>query len=89
MPAFGQGNNEKYLVHFIAIKHLLEQKGTIKDIVKVFQAIVEVRKQLEPLLEAPEGKTKTKKEKQRKKLSAIKEDLKAARKLVIAETLKV
>jgi hypothetical protein len=61
MSAFGQGNNEEYLVHIIAIKCLLEQKGTIQDLRKAFQAVLKVRKQMELLLKAPEGKTKTKK----------------------------
>jgi hypothetical protein len=50
--------NEEYLVHVIAIKHFLEQKGTVEDVGKAFGVIVEVRKQLEPLLKAPEGKNK-------------------------------
>jgi hypothetical protein len=59
----------------------------VQDVGKAFQAVVEVRKQLELLLEAPEGETKTKEDEQRKKLSAIKADLKAACKLAVAETL--
>jgi hypothetical protein len=31
MSAFGQENNEEYLVHVIAVKCLLEQKGSIQD----------------------------------------------------------
>jgi hypothetical protein len=88
MSAFGQGNNEEYLVHIIAVKHLLEQKGTIQDVGKAFGAKVKIRKQLELLLKAPEGKTVAKKDEQRKKLSTIKEDLKAACKLAVAEILK-
>jgi hypothetical protein len=88
MFAFGHGNNEENLVHIIAGKHLLEQQGTLKDVGKAFGVIVEVGKQLEPLLQAPDGKTKTKKDEQRKKPSNIKEDLKAARELAVAETLK-
>jgi hypothetical protein len=84
MSAFGLGNNEEYLVHLIAVKHLLEQKETVQDVGKAFQAVLELRKQLEPLSKAPEGKTKAKKNEQRKKLFEIKEDLKAT-----AETLKV
>jgi hypothetical protein len=77
------------LVHIIAAKHLLEQKGTVQDVGKAFGAVVEVRKQLELLLKAPkEGETKAEKDERRKKLSKIKDDLKAARKLAVAETLK-
>jgi hypothetical protein len=72
MSAFGQGNYGEYLVHIIAVKHFLEQKETVQDAGKAFQAILEVRKQLELLLEAPQGQTKVKKNEQRKKLSAIK-----------------
>ncbi len=88
MSAFDQRNSEGYLVHVNAIKHHLEQRWTVKDVGKAFGAIVEVGKQSEPLLEAPEGKTKANNDEQRKKLSAIKEDLKATRKLAVAETLK-
>jgi hypothetical protein len=45
-------------------------------------------KQLGPLLKAPIGDTKSEKDQQKKKLSVIKEDLKAARKLAVVETLK-
>ncbi len=63
--------------------------GTIQVIGRAFQAMLEVRKQLQLLLKAPEGKTKVEKDEQRKKLSAIMEDLKATCKLVVlAETLK-
>jgi hypothetical protein len=46
MSAFSQGNNEEYLIHVIAVKHLLEQKGTIQDIGKEFKAVLEVRNKL-------------------------------------------
>jgi hypothetical protein len=62
LSAFGQGNNKEYLVHVITIEHLLELKGAIQDIGKAFQAILEVRKQLDLLLEAPKGKTKVEKD---------------------------
>ena len=88
MSTFGQGKNEEYLIRVIAIKHLLEQKGTVQDVGKAFGAVVKVRKQLELLIKAPEGKTKAEKDEQRKKLSMIKEDLKAACKIAVAEKLK-
>jgi hypothetical protein len=88
MSAFRQGNNEEYLVHVIIIKHLLKQKGTVQDVGKVFGAVFELRKQLELLLKAPEGKMKAEKDEQREKLFAVKEDLKAICKLAVAETLK-
>ncbi len=44
---------------------------------------------MEPLLEAPKGETKVEKVDQRKKLSVVKEDLKAACELAVAETMKV
>ncbi len=87
MSAFGQGNNKEYLVHVIAIKCLLE---------KMFKAVPEVRKQLELLLEAPkegetrvkEGETRVDKDKQKRKLTAIKEELKTNHKFAGAETPK-
>jgi hypothetical protein len=40
MSAFGQGSNEEYLVHVIAVKRLLEQKGTIQDVKKTFEEVL-------------------------------------------------
>jgi hypothetical protein len=40
--------------------------GTVQDFEKTFQVVVEVRKQLELLLEAPEGKTKLRRMSERK-----------------------
>jgi hypothetical protein len=81
MYAFGQGNNEEYLIHVITVKHILEQKGTNKDVGKAFEAVAEVRKQLELLLKAPkDGEMRADKDKQKRKLSAIKEELKTAHK---------
>jgi hypothetical protein len=62
MSAFGQGNNEEYIVHIIAVKRLLEQKGTVQDVGKAFQVVLEVRKQMEPLIKAQEGKKRLKKD---------------------------
>jgi hypothetical protein len=87
MSPFGQGNTEDYLVHVIAIKRLLEQKGTTQDVGKAFQVLVKMRKQLELLLETPEGNRKSKKDEQRKTLSMIKEDLKGGWELAVAKTL--
>jgi hypothetical protein len=39
MSAFGQRNNEEYLVHVIVIKHLLEQKETVQDVGKAFGTV--------------------------------------------------
>ena len=62
MSAFNQGNNEEYLVHIIIVKHLLEQKGTVQDIGEAVQVVLEVRKQMEPLIKAQEGKKRLKKD---------------------------
>jgi hypothetical protein len=45
MSAFDQGNNKEYLVHIIAVNCLLEQKGTVQDVEKAFEAVFEERKQ--------------------------------------------
>jgi hypothetical protein len=69
MSAYGQGNKEKYyLIHIIAIKHLPEQKGTDKDVRKAFQVAVEMRKELEPLLQAQDNKTEFEKEEHKNKV---------------------
>jgi hypothetical protein len=89
MSAFGQGNSEEYLVHVIIVKELLKQKGTVQDVMKAFKAISEVRRRLEPLLEAPkDGETMTEKEEQKKLASAIMEELKTTREFAWAETMK-
>jgi hypothetical protein len=64
MSAFSQGNNEEYLIHVIAINRLLEQKGIVQDIGKAFTVVFEVRKQMELLLKATEGETKTEEDEQ-------------------------
>jgi hypothetical protein len=44
MPTYGTGNNEEYLVHVIAVLHLVEQKGTAAKVKESFAALVAVRK---------------------------------------------
>jgi hypothetical protein len=66
-PPLAKGTMKRYLVHII-VKHLLEQKGTFQDVGKAFQVVVEVKKQMEQLLEIQEGKTETEKDEQRKVL---------------------
>jgi hypothetical protein len=89
ISAFGQGNNKEYLIHGIAVKWLLEQKWNVQDIGKAFEAISEVRKQLEPLHEASkDGTTKTGKDKQKKQASTLKEELKTTHEFAGVETLK-
>jgi hypothetical protein len=89
MSPFGQGNNKEYLIHIIAVKHLLEQDGTVQDAGKAFEAITDIRKQLKLLLEAPkDGETKAKNDEWKRKLCVIKEELTTTCKLARAETLK-
>jgi hypothetical protein len=90
MSIFGQGNNEEYLFHVITVKCLLEQKGTDQDVQKSFQVVVEVRKELELLLQAQDNKTEFKKEERKEKLVniKIKKTLKTARNLAVAKALK-
>jgi hypothetical protein len=88
MSTFGQGNNTKYLVHVIAVKCLLEQKGTDQDGRKDFQVVVEDKKELEFLPKAQDNETEVKKEEQKKKPVKIKKNLKTASKLAVTEALK-
>jgi hypothetical protein len=46
MAAFGYGNIEEYLVHVIAVLHIINQKGIKTDTEKAFQALVEVRREM-------------------------------------------
>ncbi len=88
MFTFGNGNNEEYLVHVIAVKHLIKHKRTDQYVKMAFQVLVEVRKELEPLLKAPEDKTEAKKEECRKKHLEYKKTLKAKCKLAVMEAQK-
>ncbi len=51
--------------------------------------LVEVRREMQPLLEFPDNKTESKKEERKKKLLKIKKTLKAKRNFAVAETQKV
>jgi hypothetical protein len=61
MSMYGTGNNKEYLVHIIAILHLVKQKGTAAKVKEAFTAFVAVRKEISPLLEFPDDKTATEK----------------------------
>jgi hypothetical protein len=87
MSPYGQGNNEEYLIHIIAVKHLLEQKGPDQDVKKSFQVVVEVRNELEPLLDAPDNETESEKEECKKKLLDSKETLKTKCNLAVPKGL--
>ncbi len=39
MPTYGSGNNKEYLVHVIAILHLVEQKGTAAEVKKSLRSV--------------------------------------------------
>jgi hypothetical protein len=88
MSAFGNGNNKEYLIHIISIKHLIKQKGTDHDVKKAFQVLVEVRKELQPLLEASDNNTESKKKEGKKKLLDFKKVLKTKCNFAIAEAQK-
>ncbi len=72
MSAYGIGNNEEHLVHIIAIMHLIEQKGTTQDVKKAFEVLVELRREMQPLLEFPDNKMEIKKEERKNKLLEFK-----------------
>jgi hypothetical protein len=61
MFTYGIGKNKEYLVHVIAVMHLIEQKGTAADVKEAFAALVEVRKKMSPLFNFPDNKTASKK----------------------------
>jgi hypothetical protein len=75
MAAFGNGNNKKYLVHIIAVLRAIEQKGTEQDVKKAFEVFVEVRREIQPLLEFPDNKTDSKKEEHKNKLLSTRKSL--------------
>jgi hypothetical protein len=88
MPTYGTGNNKEYLVHVIAILRLVKQKGTAAEVKEAFAAFIAVRKEMSPLLEFPDDKTVTKKEVKKKKLSNLKEALKAKKDVAVKKAQK-
>jgi hypothetical protein len=76
MSAFRNGNNKEYFIYDIAVMHLIKQKGTAQDVKKAFEVLVEVRRELQPLLEVPDNKTEIAKEERKKKFLEIKKTLK-------------
>jgi hypothetical protein len=57
MPTYGSGNNKEYLVHVIAILHLVKQKGTAAKVQEVFTALVAVMKEMSPFFNFHEDET--------------------------------
>jgi hypothetical protein len=71
MPTYGSGNNKEYLVHIIAVLHLVEQKRTAAKVQDAFAALVAVRKEMSPFFNFPEDKTVAAKEARKKKLNKL------------------
>jgi hypothetical protein len=88
MPTYGTGNNEEYLVHIIAILHLVKQKGIAAKVKEAFAAFVAVRKEISPLLKFPDDETATEKEARKKKLNDLKEALKAKKDVAVQKAQK-
>ncbi len=77
MPTYGSGNKEEYLVHVIAVLHLVEQKGTAAEVKEAFALLVAVRKEMSPFFNFPEDETVATKEARKKKLNKLNKSLKA------------
>jgi hypothetical protein len=88
MSTYRTGNNEEYLVHIIAILHLVKQKGTAAKVKEASAAFVAVRKEMSPLLEFPDDETAREKEARKKKLSNLKEALKAKKDVAVEKAQK-
>jgi hypothetical protein len=88
MSTYGTGNNKEYLIHIIAVMHLIEQKRTAAEVKEAFTALVEVRKEMSPLFNFPDDKTASKKQEQRNKLNKLTETLKATKNFAVAEVQK-
>ncbi len=83
MPTFDSGNNKEYLVHLIAILHLVEQKGTAAEVKEAFTALVAVGKEMSPSFSFPEDKTVAVKEAGKKKLNKLNKSIKAKKVIVV------
>jgi hypothetical protein len=88
MPTYGSGNNEEYLVHFIAILRLVKQKGTAAEVKEAFTALVKVRKERSPFFNFPEDKTPAEKEARKKKLANLNKSLKAKKSFAVDQAQK-
>ncbi len=88
MPTYRTGNNEEYLIHVIAVMHLIKQKRTADEVKEAFAALVAVGKEMRPFFVFPDNKTATEKEVQHKKLNKFKEILKAKRDFAVVEAQK-
>jgi hypothetical protein len=80
---YGSGNNDEYLVHVIAVLHLVEQKGTAAKVQEAFAALVAVRKEMSPFFNFPEDKTVATKEARKKKLNELNKSLKAKKTIAV------
>ncbi len=88
MPTYETGNNNKYLVHFIAILHLVKQKGTASKAKEASTAFLAVRNEISLLLKFPDDKTVTEKEAGEKKLNDLKEALQAKKDVAVEKAQK-
>ncbi len=88
MPTYGFGNNEEYLVHVIAVLWLVKQKGTAAEVKEALARLVKVRKEMSPHFNFPEDETPAEKEARKKKLTNLKESLKAKKSFVVDQAQK-
>jgi hypothetical protein len=88
MAAFAYGTNKDYLVHIIAILHIIEKKGLMSEIQVVWDSITEVKREMKPYFIFPEDKTEAAKEIRKQTLSEDKEILKAKKVFAITKTQK-
>jgi hypothetical protein len=88
MPTYDSGNNKEYLVHVIAVLHLVEQKGTAAEVKETFAALVAVRKEMSPFFNFPEDETVAAKEARKKRLNKLNESLKAKKTFAVEQAQK-
>jgi hypothetical protein len=78
MSTFGSGNNKEYLVHTIAVLHLVKQKGRAAKVQEAYAALITIRKKMSPFFNFPEDKTVAAKEARKTKFNKkLNESLKA------------
>jgi hypothetical protein len=88
MTTFAYGTNKDYLVHVIAVQHIIKKKGLASDIKVAWDAILKVRREMKPYFLFPEDKTEAMKGIRKQMLSEYKEILKAKKGFAIAKTQK-
>ncbi len=88
MAVFAYEADKDYLVHIIAVLHIIGKKGLASEIQVAWDLITEVRREMKPYFIFPEDETEAVKEIRKQTLSEYKEILKAKKVVAVAKIQK-